>query len=73
MENKTSWIRRKIIDNSITILGGLVGGAAVWLSLFFIFYFDSWVKRIISILAMWICIYILAKFFDKFNSKQNRK
>ncbi|EKN6178860.1 hypothetical protein DVQ78_20000 [Yersinia enterocolitica] len=63
---RMSVIKKKIVDNVLVILGGLLGGAAVWLSLFFIFYFDTWLARLLSILAMSVCIYLIAKFFNRF-------
>ncbi|OVZ95667.1 hypothetical protein CBW53_19410 [Yersinia frederiksenii] len=63
---RISIIKKKIVDNVLVILGGLLGGAAVWLSLFFIFYFDTWSARLFSIFAMIVCIYFISKFFNRF-------
>ena len=63
---RISWLKKKIVDNLLGMLGGVLGGAVVWLSLFFIFYFDNWTARLLSIFATVVCIYLIAKFFDRF-------
>ncbi len=63
---RMSVIKKKIVDNVLVILGGLLGGAAVWLSLFFIFYFETWSARLLSIFVMCVCIYFISKFFNRF-------
>ncbi|KEY58856.1 hypothetical protein [Serratia sp. DD3] len=63
------WVMKKLADNIIVLLGGLIGGAAVWLTLFFIVYFDSWAKRLLAISAMYLFIYLLGKFIDGFKAR----
>ncbi|OVZ78397.1 hypothetical protein CBW52_18800 [Yersinia kristensenii] len=63
---RMSMIKKKIVDNILVILGGLLGGVAVWLTLFFIFYFDTWSARLFSIFVMSVCIYLISKFFNRF-------
>lgn len=66
---KLQWIKKKIIDNTIVITGGLVGGAAVWLTFYFIFHFDTWSERLIYIFGMYVLIYFLTKIIGRFTLK----
>jgi len=46
-------------------LGAFAGSIAVWLSFYFIFHFDTWTMRLISIFTLNACIYLVAKILDK--------
>ena len=63
---RISWLKKKIVDNVLDMLVGLLGGAVFWLSMIWIFYFDNWTARLLSIFATVVCIYLIAKFFDRF-------
>ncbi|CAM3652486.1 hypothetical protein RAVI111496_04050 [Rahnella victoriana] len=47
-------------------LGALIGAVAVWLGIYFIFHFDTWTVRLLSICTLAVCIYLLGKLLDKF-------
>ena len=66
---KLSRLKRKIVDNILGFTGALLGGAAFWLSMACIFYFDSWPERIISILIVAFVIYVLAKWLNRFHPR----
>lgn len=69
MYRRTLWIKKNLIGSVSTILGGIIGGIAVWASLFFIFYFDTWTARLISISLMFAFIYLIAKILDRIKNK----
>lgn len=47
-------------------LGALTGAIAVWLSFYFIFHFDTWTMRLLSIFTLSVLIYLLGKMLDRF-------
>jgi len=47
-------------------LGALTGAVAVWLAVYFIFHFDTWSMKLLSVFTLAACVYLLGKLLDKF-------
>ena len=63
--NRLSWLKKKVIDNTLDIFGALLGGAMFWISMACIFYFDAWTARLIGIFITIFVIYSFVKYLDR--------
>lgn len=67
---KTSWLKRKATGSVLFIIEVILGNTVFWLTLYFIFHFDAWYTKIISVCALWGGVYLFAKVADKFYSEE---
>jgi hypothetical protein len=65
-----SWIVKKVADFFVDMFAGLLGGAAFWLSIGCVFYFDNWSERVLGIFLIVGLIYIILKCLEKILPRQ---
>ena len=70
MDGKPSFMK-KVTEAAVDQIGAILGGASVWLSLFFIFYFDTWLQRLLAISSMAFVIWTIGKLIDKYYQKNS--
>ena len=70
MDKKPSFMK-KAANAAVGQIGAILGGASVWFSLFFVFYFDTWLERLLAISAMVFVIWIIGKLVDKYYPQYN--
>jgi hypothetical protein len=66
---KLTWLKRKATGSVLFIIEVVLGNTIFWLTLYFIFHFDDWYIKVLSVAALWGGVYLFAKVADKFYSE----
>lgn len=66
LRNTEKSLAQRFFYHFIDHLSGFIFSFIIWGGIFFLFYFDSWEKRIVSILLLTGVIILITKLLDKF-------
>lgn len=72
LSDRISATLTKFTDALVEMAGGILGGVAVWLVLFCLFYFDTWSRKLFYSAVVLLAIYLIAKVIDRLHQGKKR-